>query len=389
MKESVQARADLEKVNPHGVPMGHRSGQALFLISLMMLTPLSGCFGQQDGGGLDSVEDVVVTPALWTGGVFQGVTIEAQTDLSAFVPYLIQNQETGFIQNSTVVDLKAGESVLLSVLAPPRTDTALVLIGDYGRENWPIRNLDESWRTWYQREAYDLSTNDGIVRIQGENGSADTVEISPDNGGAVLALRIPVERPMAAAYDESVGGRHSTGMVDGLTVFNYIRHMSDETPDPTDLADGAVGYLDRWAGQGNAAYEDGAQYLIFTLESFGLEVITQRFTYDSVMTGQQNPEAYNICGYRFGQVNPDKWMVFGAHFDIAPPVHGGFLDPHIFGRTYGTRVGAYDNTAGTAMVLTVAKAMANYDTRNTMVFCLWSGEVGGKRGSVVWTDYWV
>ena len=389
MKESVQARADLEKVNPHGVPMGHRSGQALFLISLMMLTPLSGCFGQQDGGGLDSVEDVVVTPALWTGGVFQGVTIEAQTDLSAFVPYLIQNQETGFIQNSTVVDLKAGESVLLSVLAPPRTDTALVLIGDYGRENWPIRNLDESWRTWYQREASDLSTNDGIVRIQGENGSADTVEISPDNGGAVLALRIPVERPMAAAYDESVGGRHSTGMVDGLTVFNYIRHMSDETPDPTDLADGAVGYLDRWAGQGNAAYEDGAQYLIFTLESFGLEVITQRFTYDSVMTGQQNPEAYNICGYRFGQVNPDKWMVFGAHFDIAPPVNGGFLDPHIFGRTYGTRVGAYDNTAGTAMVLTVAKAMANYDTRNTMVFCLWSGEEGGKRGSDVWTDYWV
>ena len=88
MKESVQARADLEKVNPHGVPMGHRSGQALFLISLMMLTPLSGCFGQQDGGGLESVEDVVVTPALWTGGVFQGVTIEAQTDLSAFVPYL-------------------------------------------------------------------------------------------------------------------------------------------------------------------------------------------------------------------------------------------------------------------------------------------------------------
>ena len=96
---------------------------------------------------------------------------------------------------------------------------------------------------------------------------------------------------MAAAYDESVGGRHSTGMVDGLTVFNYIKHMSDETPDPTDLADGAVGYLDRWAGQGNAAYEDGAQYLISTLESFGLEVITQRFTYDSLMTGQQNPEA--------------------------------------------------------------------------------------------------
>jgi hypothetical protein len=107
------------------------------------------------------------------------------------------------------------------------------------------------------------------------------------------------------------------------------------------------------------------------------------------MTGAQNPEAYNICGYRFGEVDPDKWMVFGAHFDIAPPVNGGMLDPHIFGRTYGTRVGAYDNTAGTSMVLTVAEAMAGYSTRNTMVFCLWSGEEGGKRGSDFWTDYWV
>ena len=178
-------------------------------------------------------------------------------------------------------------------------------------------------------------------------------------------------------------------MVDGRTVFNYINVMSDETPDPTDAADGAVGYLDRWAGQGNAAYEDAAQYLIQTMENFGLEVITQRFVYDSLMTGAQNPEAYNICGYRWGEVDPDKWMVFGAHFDIAPPINGGMLDPHIFGRTYGTRVGAYDNTAGTSMVLTVAEAMADHSTRNTMVFCLWSGEEGGKRGSDFWTDYWV
>ena len=180
------------------------------------------------------------------------------------------------------------------------------------------------------------------------------------------------------------------GLVDGRTVLNYINVMSDETPDPLDPADGAVGYLDRWAGQGNAAYEDGAQYLIKEMEGFGLEVINQRFVYDSVNTGQQNPEAYNICGYRFGEVTPDKWMVFGAHFDIAPPVNGGMISPHLIGeRTYGTRVGAYDNTAGTSMVLTVAEAMAGYSTRNTMVFCLWSGEEGGKRGSDYWTEEWV
>ena len=369
--------------------MRDRFLQALFLVCIMVLMPISGCFGEQNETGPASEGDVVVTPMVWTGGVFQGVTIEAETDLSAFVPYLVQNEKEGFIQNSTVVDIKAGESALLSVLAPPRTDTALIMIGDYGRENWPIRTLEESWRTWYQRDGHDSGDNDGIVRIQGSNGSIDAVQPANESGGPVIALRIPVERPMAAAYGEADGGRHSTGLVDGLNVFNYINHMSDETPDLTDAADGAVGYLDRWAGQGNAAYEDAAQYLIGNLESFGLEVITQRFTYDSLMTGAQNPEAYNICGYRFGEVNPNKWMVFGAHFDIAPPVNGGMLDPHIFGRTYGTRVGAYDNTAGTAMVLTVAEAMANFNTRNTMVFCLWSGEEGGKRGSDFWTDYWV
>ncbi len=368
---------------------GARGIQALTLVLIMVMAPLAGCFGENDEDGVVKSGDVTITPVTLIGGVFQGLTISAEQDLSAFIPYLIKNQESGFIQNSTVLDLRAGDSVLLNVLAPPRTDTAVVLLGDYGRENWPIRSIDESWKTWYDRSGFEGDDALGIMRVPGVNGTLDTVVPSNTSSSGVLAVRIAVERPMAAAYGEADGGRHSTGLVDGLNVFNYISHMSDETADPTDAADGAVGYLDRWAGQGNAAYEDAAQYLIGNLESFGLEVIVQRFTYDSLMTGAQNPEAYNICGYRFGDVNPDEWMVFGAHFDIAPPVNGGMLDPHIFGRTYGTRVGAYDNTAGTAMVLTVAEAMANFDTRNTMVFCLWSGEEGGKRGSDFWTDYWV
>ena len=264
--------------------------------------------------------DVVITPAKWIGGDFQGITIAAETDLSAFIPYLILNPENGFVQNSTVVDVKAGESVQLTVLAPPRTDTALVLVGDYGREDWPIRDLTESWKAWYARGGHVSNDNQGITRIS-SNTSFDAVSPSKDNGGKVIAIVLAIERPFAAAFSEAEGGRHSMGMVDGRTVLNYINVMSDETPDPLDPSDGAVGYLDRWAGQGNAAYEDAAQYLIKELEGFGLEVINQRFVYDSINTGQQNPEAYNICGYRFGEVNPDKWMVFGAHFDIAPPAN--------------------------------------------------------------------
>ena len=368
---------------------GRRPTQAMLLILVFLSASFSGCFGENEVEGVSSVNDVVITPAILTGGVFQGLTIAADKDLSAFVPYLILNKDTGFVQNSTVIDLEAGDSVLLDVLAPPRTDTAIVLISDYGRESWPVRFVDESWKTWYGRDGYDLSDSPGITRVVGINGSIDTITQSNESGGSVIAVTIPIQRQMAAAYSESEGGRHSTGVVDGRTTFNYLNMLSDESLDATDAADGAIGYLDRWAGQGNAAYEDAAQYLIQTLENFGLEVITQRFVYDSLTTGAQNPEAYNICGYRFGSVEPNNWMVFGAHFDIAPPVNGGMLDPHIFGRTYGTRVGAYDNTAGTSMVLTVAEAMAGYDTRNTMVFCLWSGEEGGKRGSDFWTDYWV
>ena len=388
IKESVQTRVDLEKVNRYAGPMGQRFGQACFLVMLMLLTPLSGCFGQQDGG-LGSTDDIVITPAVLTGGVFQGLTIAAEADLSVYVPYLMLNSDTGFVQNSTVVDLKAGESALLTVLAPPRTDTAVIMLGEYGRDNWPVRTIEESWRTWIQRDGHERSDNPGIQRVPATNGTLDAVLPSNSSGGPVLAVRVPIERPMAPAYAEAEGGRHSTGVVNGRTTFNFLSSLSDTTSDPTDVVDGALGYLDRWAGQGNAAYEDAALHLIQTMENFGLEVITQRFTYDSLMTGAQNPEAYNICGYRYGEVDPDKWMVFGAHFDIAPPVNGAVLDPHVFGRTYGTRVGAYDNTAGTSMVLTVAEAMANYKTRNTMVFCLWSGEEGGKRGSDFWTDEWV
>ena len=366
-----------------------RAFTAGFLVLLFCLAPLGGCFGEDVDTSISEGE-VVITPKTWIGGEFQAITIAAKSDLSAFVPYLILNPENGFVQNSTVVDIKSGDSVQLIVLAPPRTDTAIVMIGDYGRDKWPIRDLTESWRSWYARDGFDRSDNQAISRVS-SNTSLDAVMASNGKNGDVIAIRLGIERPFAAAYDESEGGRHSMGMVDGRTVLNYINVMSDETPDPLDPADGAVGYLDRWAGQGNAAYEDAAQYLIKEMEGFGLEVVSHRYEYTSLTTGQQNVESYNVCGYRFGEVNPDKWMVFGAHFDIAPPANAGLISPHIpgVGRTYGTRVGAYDNTAGTSMVLTVAEAMASYSTRNTMVFCLWSGEEGGKRGSDYWTEEYI
>ena len=368
--------------------------RAVALVALMVLAPMSGCFGNQSDDVVIDAGDITITPAILAGGEFQGVTFAAKSPMSVYVPYLYIDDNTGFVQNSTILQLNAGDSVQLNLLAPPRTEFGLFQVGEYGRDSFPIRNVDESWATWYLRDGHrnDSSTIIAAKPFDDEsNITYPQLEVVNSTKSQSSTL-IPVEifRMQAAAYPVEEGGRHSTGFVNGRTTYDFLSLMSDTSADPTDLADGANGYLDRWAGQGNAAYEDGAQYLIQTLDSFGLEVINQRFVYDSTETGAQNPEAYNVCGYRFGLEDPDKWMVFGAHFDIAPPINGGLISPHVIGqRTYGTRVGAYDNTAGTSMVLTVAEAMANFDTRNTIVFCLWSGEEGGKRGSDYWTDEWV
>jgi hypothetical protein len=352
----------------------------------MFMAPLAGCFGENDGNGAVTVDDAMVTPQVMTAGVFQGVTIVAERDLSAFIPYLVIDEETNYVVNSTVVDLRAGEQVQLSMLAPPRADMGLILLGDYGRENWPIRDANESWATWYSEGGHKSADGGAIVRMGQENV---TLNASQDTGGPAVAYPLTFVRPVAPAYSSDEGGRHSTGLVAGRSTYNYLHHLTDETPDPLDLADGAVGYLNRWAGQANTAYEDAAVYLINELEAFGLEVITQRYEFTDVF-GNQNPESYNICGFRYGSEVPNEWMVFGAHFDVAPPANALLLDPHITGtRTYGTGVGAYDNSAGTSMVLTVAEAMSSFETRRTMAFCFWSGEEGGKRGSDYWTDYYV
>ena len=366
---------------------GARASQALLLVMLMISAPLSGCFGEDDeGSGLVNVSDITITPKILVGGSFQPVTVSVSEDMSVFLPYLIVDDATGYVANSTVLDLKKGDSVQLSLLAPPRAGLAVALLGEYGRDLWPIRDANESWASWFSDGEHLRADGGAVARVGNGTGFFNGSLVT---GGAVNVATLTVQRPTAPAYSPEEGGRHSAGLVNGRTVYNYLHHLADETPDPFDLTDGAVGYLNRWAGQGNSAYEAAAVYLIDELESFGLTVDSQRFEFTDIF-GNQNPESYNICGFRYGSEFPNEWMVFGAHFDVAPPANALLADPHVTGtRTYGTGVGAYDNSAGTSMVLTVAEAMSGFDTRRTMVFCFWSGEEGGKRGSDYWTDYYV
>jgi len=352
---------------------------------LFLMPALAGCL-ENEGTDRISADDIAVNPGTMVAGEFQPLVITAKKDLSVFIPNLVIDPVSNYVQNGTVLDMRIGETQQLISLAPPRIDSTFVFLSGYGTINWPIRNSNESWDQWVNRNGMK---EDGmaVTRVAPSEGtSLDSLNLTTNKGATVVPIRISVDRPISAAYSIDEGGLFSTGFVDGRTVYNNIARITDDSLGaPPDFA---TGYLDRWAGQGNLAYEDAAQFLIAEMTAYGLRVETQRFDLTDVL-GNQNPEAYNICGFRDGTLYADEWLVFGAHFDIAPPTNAGLVDPHDTGsRTYGTRYGAYDNTAGTSMVLATAEAMADmpYDTRRTMVFCLWSGEEGGKRGSDYWTE---
>ena len=44
---------------------------AILLVAIMCLAPLSGCFGEDEDNSL-KISDVSITPAMLTGGTFQG-----------------------------------------------------------------------------------------------------------------------------------------------------------------------------------------------------------------------------------------------------------------------------------------------------------------------------
>ena len=362
-----------------------RSGVALLLVSVMVSAPLGGCLFTEEEGEADA-SSLIVSPEVLEAGVFQQVEFSAKAAMSVFVPYLVIDSVTGYVQNSTIVDLSSGSSMTLEVLAPPRTDSMMLLVGEKGRDAWPVRDVDESWNSWLMRGGDTGKEGHGIERVaHSENATLDTVNHSSELGGRVSVKVVNSIRQQTVSIEQ--GGAHSAGLLHGRVVYERLHEITD--PSLALDVDGRAGYWDRWAGQGNPAYEDAAQYLISELSNMGLEVIQHRYEFTDIFQAQ-NPEAYNICAYKWGSETPNDWLVFGAHFDIAPPANAVILDPHTTGsRSYGTRVGAYDNTAGTSMVLETAKVLAEFESRRTMVFCLWSGEEGGLRGSDYWTEYYV
>ncbi len=358
--------------------MGRVQYHVLLLILLFLNASMVGCFANDDNEDFVNGDALNIAPDPLTAGIFQSVYFKADESMRVLVPYLVLQPNTGYIQNGTVLDLDKNEEYEIVILIPPRTASFVVLIGEPGREYFPIREGNISWTTWIEN-GMKASHGVEIIESEFEEGLLQ-LSNSTETGGAVSVKSVSIFRPIAAGVSIADGGIHSTGIVSGLETYNMLSVLSDETPS-ADPYDGAKGYLNRWAGQGNPAYENAADFLVQEFTEYGYENVERhRFQYI-----EANPEAYNICAYKEGYENPDEWMVIGAHFDIAPIIAPTPVDMGA-PRGYGTRVGAYDNTVGTSVVLNMAEAMFDIPTRRGIVFCLWSSEEGGKRGSIAWVE---
>ena len=340
--------------------------RAMIMVAIMSLGSLSGCFGEDEVSEDLSASGLNVSPGIITGGDWTVIKLDASYDMSVFIPYFVQDPGSMRAQNGTVFDLKEGESVSVNILFPPRNSDVFLLIGEYGRINWPIRAAGISWAAW-DGGLDDGSSSVMAVENQDEGGEWSWVVPGNDNGGSVVVKSLKTVRDQRTDLTDADGVGASAGWVNGRDVYDWVDFITDDTPCATCGADGAVGYLDRWIGNANPSYEHAITYFEGVMQGYGLDSVeVHRFQSNTAW-------AVNICGYKTGSVYPDEWLIFGAHFDIAPPVaYTPGAQDGIPG--YGTRHGAYDNAAGSSMVLTTASVLAEFDARRTMVFCLWSSE---------------
>ena len=158
-----------------------RSSLSLLLVFLMLGASIQGCFGE-DEGGLPSANDLDISPEPLTGGIFQSVHFHADTAMRVLIPYLVLQPGTGFVQNGTVLDLGADQEGEVTILIPPRADEFAVLIGEPGRDFFPIREGNISWTTWV---SHGMLATRGVEIVGAEQeGGLLQLSNSSNSGGA-------------------------------------------------------------------------------------------------------------------------------------------------------------------------------------------------------------
>jgi hypothetical protein len=161
--------------------------------------------------------------------------------------------------------------------------------------------------------------------------------------------------------------------------------MGASVPDSTAIRrDVAFLADDRLEGRatGSAGNDSAAAYLVRRYGALGLAARSQPFTAhppvrDGTPLALPTRNVYAILPGNDAALR-DQYVVVGAHFDHLGRSTDGALDPDA-----GTAIrnGADDNASGTAAVLALARRLARYPARRSIVFANFTGEELGLLGS--------
>ena len=208
-----------------------RSSLSLLLVFLMLGASIQGCFGE-DESDLPSASDLDISPEPLTAGIFQSVHFHAEKAMRVLIPYLVLQPDTGFVQNGTILDLGDDDEDEVVILIPPRVGQFAVVIGEPGREFFPIREGNVSWVTWVES---GMKATRGVEIVDPErDGGLPQLTNSSKTGGEVSVRLAEIVRPVAAGVAMEDGGAHSTGLVAGLHTYDTLAFITDETFKPMD-----------------------------------------------------------------------------------------------------------------------------------------------------------
>ena len=162
----------------------------------------------------------------------------------------------------------------------------------------------------------------------------------------------------------SVPLTNGTPIVNGEEWFTKMEFITSICDDSSKCG----GYVNRWMGSPNPAFERGAAYFQGHFEGLGYETHILRVVDHGNIA---EPESLNVIAWKEGR-RDDCVQGMGGHMDIAPPggPPGG-----------GTYEGAYDNTAGTVSMMLFARAFVDLTFECDTFLALWSSEEEGLRGS--------
>ena len=147
--------------------------RAACLALVILATNLTGCFSPEEDAELISVDDLTISPGVLIGAQFQTVEVTASSPMSVHVPYLVIDEESGYVVNGTTLDFDGAGTASVEMLAPSNLNSTHFLLGELGRDTWPLRATNQSWTEWFSSSEFEQSPYTYVEHpVARENDSA-------------------------------------------------------------------------------------------------------------------------------------------------------------------------------------------------------------------------